>query len=179
MERMRGFITRRRLTAVIAVVAAGLTCAALPATVGAAGKVKKHGRMTGGGSVFTSTFRVTHGFQVRCNAADPRQNLEVNWDSGNRFHMTELTSATCFDSPNISEGQPRAGFDTYQGRGIGRYNGQPGARVKFEFTDAGEPGVNDTAYIRVRDAAGNTVLEVFGRLTFGNHQAHLATGGGP
>lgn len=129
------------------------------------------GRMTGGGSVFgQGQNRVTHGFQLRCDADDPRQNLQVNWQ-GNRFHLLDLTSADCQDTA-LDEGQPPAGFDTFIGTGTGRYNGQEGATIEFTFTDAGEPGVNDRARIVIRDAAGNVVLSVDGNLRFGNHQAH-------
>ncbi len=128
-------------------------------------------RMTGGGSVFAGDLRVTHGFQLRCDAEDERQNLEINWE-GNRFHLLELDSARCLDTP-LTERPPRAGFDTFIGTGTGRYNGADGATVEFTFTDDGEPGTGDHAVIVVRDASGTVVLEVSGGyLTFGNHQAH-------
>ena len=128
-------------------------------------------RMTGGGSIFgDSPFRVTHGFQLRCDAEDPRQNLEINWE-GNRFHLLDLTSAECEDT-ELDERPPTAGFDTFIGTGTGRFNNVDGATVAFTFTDDGEPGVDDTAKIVVRDAAGNVVLDVEGKLEFGNHQAH-------
>lgn len=50
------------------------------------------GRITGGGSIFRlDGVRVTHGFELRCDANDKRQNLEINWDGGNNFHLTEIT----------------------------------------------------------------------------------------
>ena len=129
------------------------------------------GRFTGGGSVFgTGQNRVTHGFQIRCDADDFRQNLEVNWQ-GNRFHLLDLTTADCQDTA-LDEENPVAGFDTFIGTGTGRYNGVEGATIEFTFTDDGEPGVDDLADIVIRDAAGNIVLEVSGDLNFGNHQAH-------
>lgn len=129
------------------------------------------GRMTGGGSVFVGDMRVTHGFQLRCDASDPRQNLEINWQ-GNRFHLLDLTSATCTDNPAIDEGQPVAGFDTFTGEGTGRYNGVPGYTIEFTFTDAGEPGVNDTAEITITGPGGDVLVVPTNELTFGNHQAH-------
>src|SRR5882672_5886748 len=59
------------------------------------------GRMTGGGSVFTTDGtevqtgdRVTHGFEIHCGAENGTiplpNNLEINW-SGNRFHLDYLT----------------------------------------------------------------------------------------
>lgn len=130
------------------------------------------GFMTGGGSVFTAGgVRVTHGFQLHCDAAELPNNLEVNWGKGNRFHLESLTSAACTDDPTIDPGSPAAPFDTYVGEGTGRYNGVSGATVKFTFTDAGEPGSNDMATIVISDSSG-VVLTVTGKLDRGNHQAH-------
>ncbi|MBI2876347.1 MAG: hypothetical protein HYY20_05650 [Candidatus Tectomicrobia bacterium] len=130
----------------------------------------KEGRMTGGGSVFQGS-RVTHGFQLHCDASQGPNNLEVNWN-GNRFHLETLTSAACSDAPNIDEAPPVAGFDTYKGEGTGRYNGVSGATAAWTFTDAGEPGGGDFAEIVITDANGNNVLTVSGFLNRGNHQAH-------
>lgn len=71
----------------------------------------------------------------------------------------------------IAPNPPAAGFDTYVGAGTGNDNGQPGATVKFTFTDAGEPGKNDTAEIEVK-VGSTTVLSVSGTLNSGNQQAH-------
>ena len=137
--------------------------------------------MTGGGSVFREgdgvqvvttgpkIGRVTHGFELRC---DNRPNtLQINWD-GNHFHLEQLLSGVCTDSPLITPNPPDAQFDTFTGTGNGRYNGVSGAYAEWVFTDAGEGGSGDTATIRIEDAGGNVVLEVSGYLTFGNHQAH-------
>jgi uncharacterized repeat protein (TIGR01451 family) len=128
-----------------------------------------HGRMTGGGTFGSQ--RVHHGFTLRCDPQANSQRLEVNWGKGNKFHLEQLTSATCLDDPKIGPSQPRAGFDTYRGAGTGRYNGAP-ATVVWTFTDAGEPGRNDTSQIVVRDAAGRIVLSASGSISNGNHQAH-------
>ena len=136
------------------------------------------GRMTGGGSVFTiDNARVTRGFQIHCDLREPN-NIEVNWPGGNRFHLTELTSAVCTDSPAVDQRPPGAPFDTFTGTGVGLYRGQPGARIEFVFVDAGEPGTSDTASIKVYDADDNLVLDVPGDpnvpgfLDHGNLQAH-------
>jgi len=128
--------------------------------------------MTGGGSVIYGDIRVTHGFVLRCDPSQNSNNLEVNWDSGNRFHLESLTAVSCSDNPSILPNPPKAGFDTLQGSGTGRYNGVSGATAVWTFTDAGEPGDNDTATILIKDADGNTVLSVSGNLSGGNHQAH-------
>ena len=130
------------------------------------------GRMTGGGSVFTDDgVRVTHGFQIRCDEDDDRQNLQVNWAGGQKFHLTDMIDATCLDT-DLEEAPPVAGFDTYVGTGTGRYNGEDGATIELTFTDDGEPGVDDTAEMVIRDASGEVVLTVSGSLQHGNHQAH-------
>ncbi len=130
--------------------------------------------MTGGGSVFTSVgVRVTHGFELHCSKSVTPNNLEVNWGKGNKFHLTELTAASCSDDPAISPAPPDAGFDTYRGSGTGTYNGVPGATAEWTFTDAGEPGGGtDSATLTIRDASSNVVLTVTGKLNNGNHQAH-------
>jgi len=136
------------------------------------------GRMTGGGSVFTiDDVRVTRGFEIHCDLRNPN-NLEVNWP-GNKFHMTELTSAVCTDSPAVDQTPPNsAPFDTFTGTGRGKLNNQPGARIEFVFVDAGEPGTSDTAWIKVFDKDDNLVLyvpgdpNVPGYLNNGNLQTH-------
>lgn len=137
------------------------------------------GRMTGGGSVFRiDGIRVTRGFQIHCDLREPN-NLEVNWPGGNRFHLLDLTAAVCTDSPAIDQTPPSsAPFDTFQGEGTGRYNGTEGATIEFVFVDAGEPGDEDTASIKIWDADGNLVLDVPGDpsvpdyLDRGNIQTH-------
>ena len=155
------------------VVLAGL---AIPVAAGATGPYPHEldGRMTGGGSIFPAEgLRVTHGFTLNCDASHKPQRLEVNWE-GNRFHLETLTSAQCSDDPTIAPPPPAAPFDTFRGTGVGRYNGQPGARIDFKLTDAGEPGTRDRARFEIRDARGHRVLRgtAAKRLTFGNHQAH-------
>ncbi|MBI4344161.1 MAG: VWA domain-containing protein [Euryarchaeota archaeon] len=130
------------------------------------------GRMTGGGSVFNGSMRVTHGFELNCTVSSPSNNLQVNWGKGNRFHLESLTTATCSNDPAIVPNPPNATFDTYVGNGTGRYNGMPGATAHWVFTDAGEPGTSDSATIHVWDPLGGLVLSVSGNLSGGNHQAH-------
>jgi hypothetical protein len=131
------------------------------------------GRMTGGGGVLTSVGElVTHGFELRCNPSDNVSNLQVNWGRGNSFHLERLTAASCSDDPTLQPNPPAAGFDTYRGAGTGRLNGAPGAKVEWVFTDEGEPGTKDGLQLVIRDASNNVVLQVSGRLSRGNHQAH-------
>jgi hypothetical protein len=132
----------------------------------------KAGRLSGGGSVFMADgHRVTHGFQLDCDATKSPNNLQINWN-GNRFHLETLTLAACTDSPNVAPDPPSAGFDTYVGAGIGRFNGLPGYKAEWRYIDAGEPGSSDSARIVIKDPADNIVLSVSGNLNRGNHQAH-------
>ncbi|HEX2013917.1 MAG TPA: hypothetical protein VLA68_01695 [Nitrososphaera sp.] len=129
------------------------------------------GRMTGGGRLEEDMI-VTHGFELHCNIEELPNNLEVNWDGGNHFHLDELTRVDCIDDPNINPRPPRAGFDLMEGGGIGTYNGEEGATIYFVLTDAGEPGSQDTARLLIRDADDNIVLDVQANLDQGNQQAH-------
>lgn len=134
-------------------------------------------RMTGGGSVGPSLIpvgaEVRHGFQLHCLSSVEPNNLEVNWPR-NIFHLEKLTGATCYTDPTVGgPAPPPAGFNTYEGNGEGRYNGISGYKAKWKFTDAGEPGTNDSARIVITDSSGTTVvLIVDGKLDGGNHQAH-------
>ena len=152
----------------------------------APGAITRRGRMTGGGSIFTSIgdtgvppgTRITHGFELHCDVNRKPNNLEINIHAGtgSRFHLEQLTFALCTDDPTIEPNPPAAPFDTYEGEGTGRYNGQPGATAEWIFTDAGEPGTSDRIKrLIIRDASGIVVLSIpepGHALTFGNHQAH-------
>lgn len=130
------------------------------------------GRMTGGGSVFeTDGTRVTHGFELHCDTADVPNRLEINW-AAHRFHLETLVTAFCFKDLTINAAHPTDIFNTYVGFGTGLLDGSPGATANWTFTDAGEPGTNDTATIVIKDSLGKVVLSVSGKLDSGNQQAH-------
>jgi hypothetical protein len=141
------------------------------------------GRMTGGGSCITAAtdfpagVRVTHGFEIHCNANILPNNLQINWrsdDQENHFHLDSLdpSNTFCIDDPAIEQTPPSAPFDTYFGLGTGSLNGVSGFTVDFIFTDAGEPGTDDTVEIVISGPSG-VVLDVGEcSLTFGNQQAH-------
>lgn len=126
------------------------------------------GRMTGGGTIGDNLAK--HGFELHCDASQLPNNLEVNWDKGNKFHLDTLTAAGCFDDPSITPNPPAAGFDTYVGKGTGTVNGVSGYTAMWKFTDAGEPGVNDTAAITITN--GTNTFTFSGNLSKGNQQAH-------
>jgi hypothetical protein len=132
--------------------------------------VPAKGRMTGGGTVGTTNVR--HGFELHCDVSDSPNNLQVSWSKNNKFHLETLESATCSDDPSIAPNPPPAGFDTYVGKGKGRYNGVSGYTIEFKFTDAGEPGINDNAQISITAPDSSVVLSVSGNINKGNQQAH-------
>jgi hypothetical protein len=157
------------------------------------------GRMTGGGSIFMGTeaegdffvepgTRITHGFQLHCDVNKGPNNLQIqihrpNGEGGN-FHLDHLNIVYCYDSPAIDQGKPAAPFDSLFAQGVGRYNGVAGYCADWEFTDAGEPGVDDQILsMRIwqpstpGDCSGGVVPIILSSnaghtLTYGNHQAH-------
>jgi hypothetical protein len=156
------------------------------------------GFMTGGGSVFTGPggvpgpgIRVTHGGKLHCGPTVLPNSLEINWNGGNKFHLEQLTQASCLDDKTIDAGHSTATFNTFVGVGIGNYNGREGYSVCFVLTDAGESGKKaDTANYVVGTsctvsansnsgkgsvtAGTGTVLKTDGPqpINSGNNQAH-------
>lgn len=128
------------------------------------------GRMQGDGSIISNGLKVTHGMNLNCDARKS-QTLDIKWAS-NQFRMERLYTTFCSDNPTIEAGHHAAGFNTYTGSGVGRYNGVSNATIDVIFTDAGEPGKNDFASYTIRDADGKLVLTAAGTLDKGNHQAH-------
>jgi hypothetical protein len=145
--------------------------------------------MTGGGWIMkehlspedSPDFKVTHGFVIYCDGS--HGNLEINWDSGNRFHMTSIVDVGCWDDEEVDPGNGRPpDFDSMRGWGMGRYNNEDGWCVEWMFTDDGEPGWDDRMHVEVgtqivgagdaRDCEGNEVLNAAGNLEGGNHAAH-------
>ena len=99
------------------------------------------GRMTGGGSVFLGTMRVTHGFEIHCSddndpgfVPEGPNNLEVNWGGGNNFHLTSLNLGVC-TMEGTPPNPPSAPFNHFYGEGTGKFNNQVGASIVFVFTD--------------------------------------------
>jgi hypothetical protein len=124
------------------------------------------GRFTGGGSIFTdSGVRVTHGFELHCDPAEGANNLEINFDQ-NRFHLSTLTTASCF--------MDSSGAFVIIGSGTGLYNGIAGYTITFTFTDAGEPGTSDRAIYDIVGPGNTPILSAGNLLDKGNQQFHAA-----
>ena len=123
--------------------------------------------MTGSGIIGTSRNpSVAHAFALHGNKDQLPNMLLVVWGR-NHFWLDTLTMVNIADDPTIDPRPPVAGFDTMHGRGVGKYNGVYGYQAEFIFTDAGEPGRNDWAWIKIAASNGDTIMEVSGFLRFG------------
>jgi hypothetical protein len=159
-----------------------LSCAAASALAGeACCTIGDAGRMTGGGSIICpgSAYRYTFGYELHCAREglpiSGPNNLEVNFSSGEHFHLTQLTRGFC-TGPGTTT--PNAPFNNFYGTGVGTLNGQP-AQIWFNLIDKAEPGAGvDIAGFTIQTAAGN-LLQCSNTLEGGNNQAHRATGNKP
>lgn len=112
------------------------------------------GRVTGGPNVSvitpSGTTVVTSGFELYCQPEGTPDfhpvfgpnNLEVNWDSGNHWHMKQLEFSFCTSDGQSPAPPPNtaAGGDTITLQGVGDCNGVDGIYGLFTFVDHGEPG---------------------------------------
>jgi hypothetical protein len=135
-----------------------------------------NGRFTGGGKqINVGGVAITKGLTIHCDLL-LSNNLEINWGGGHQFHMETHLTALCTDSPIIIQQPPKAPLDTMVGVGIGRFDGAEGYTVEFTLVDAGEPGSQDMAAIKIYETANpsNIVLNLPPTfLTGGNLQAHF------
>jgi hypothetical protein len=165
---------------------ARVSAAVLLATVVTSAWAWEAGRMTGGGSIIcpAPVYRVTFGYELHCQLENGDisgpNNLEVNFSSGDHFHLGTLTEAVC-SGPDTTT--PNAPFNTLTGAGTGTLNGQA-ATIRFVLEDNAEPGMNaDRAKFVITTTSGTgtrTVLDCGPRLLEGgNNQAHRATGSKP
>jgi len=133
------------------------------------------GRFTGGGKQIEvgGVAKITRGLTIHCDLL-LSNNLEINWDGGNNFHMLEhLETIACFDDPSFDQTPPAAPLDTLIGRGTGRLNGVDGYSIVFTLIDEGEPGTNDRMGFIITAPNGTVVINVpVTELTGGNLQAH-------
>jgi hypothetical protein len=133
------------------------------------------GRFTGGGKqIDVNGVAITKGLTIHCDLL-LSNNLEINW-AQHQFHMEDHTlTVSCTDDLNIEQKPPAAPLDTIIGIGTGRYDNNDGYTVRFKLVDAGEPGKNDMAELKIWETANpaNIVLNLpLTFLTGGNLQAH-------
>ena len=125
------------------------------------------GIWTGRGTVGSSV-NVTFSFRSH-HSLGYEDSMKVAWGHY-RFQLTQLTYVEVVDDPTISP-EPPAVNDTMHGIGVGECNGVAGCQVEFIFTDAGEGGQYDWAWIKITDLSAATVLETSGFLAKGNIRA--------
>lgn len=131
------------------------------------------GGMTGGGNVLDATYgRVTYGFSLQCDPVRTPNNIQVNWGRGQKFHLTNVTTSSCLNDPEVSPEPPVAAHDTIILSGTGRYNKTDGATIEFIAVDAGEPGREDMIRIRIMDGAVVVLDVLLQTVRGGNIQAH-------
>jgi hypothetical protein len=115
---------------------------------------------------------------LHCSTTSNPNRMEVNWKDPatgkeQRFHMTQMTSASCSDDPTITPNPPDASFDTHDGKGNGRLNGVLGATAEWRLQDAGERGTGvDRGNITIKNSSSTTVLQASGVTLDGDWQAH-------
>jgi hypothetical protein len=116
--------------------------------------------MTGGGSIIcpAPAYRVTFGYELHCqldnNKVSEPNNLEVNFSTGDHFHLTSLTESVC-SGPDTT--RPDAPFTTMTGEGTGTLNGQA-ATISFTLVDNAEPSAGrDTALFRISTTGGTAL----------------------
>lgn len=139
------------------------------------------GRMTGGGSIYCPApiYRLTFGYELHCQRDNGQlslpNNLEVNFSSGEHFHLTTLETSEC-SGPDTT--RPNAPFTTLDGTGTGTLNGEP-ATIVFRLVDNAEPGTGQDIASFSITSGGNTYSCGPLPLEGGNNQAHRATGNKP
>ncbi len=115
-------------------------------------------RMNSDGRIINTS--VTQSFELPFNLATPN-NLQVNWDGGNNFHLTTLNSTSC-DDLTTDQRPPVVPINTFNG--AGRYNNVDGATIEFVLVDVGETDSKYNAAFLIKDINGEVVLDVSGAL---------------
>ena len=142
------------------------------------GDVAAFGRFTGGpNAIEVGGTKVTTGLQIHCHPKDPSVNFEINWGGGDNFHLTDVTTVSCFDSPGLTPQPPKAPVDTMVATGYGTYNGAAGYTIEFLLGDSGEPDNKRTDVMRILIYATGNPSDVklnvpLQNISAGNIQAH-------
>lgn len=150
------------------------------------GKKNLNGYMNGIGLVLSSKGEpITHAFVLRSNLAGSNtmywgaftlpsnfggsNNFDITWGSYNKFQLTSLTEVSLIrETKNGVEGPY-----VISGTGVGKFKGVDGYKVKFAFSDGGDPGTKDFANILITNADGQEILAVSNQLIQGNYQIYL------
>jgi hypothetical protein len=113
-------------------------------------EVAAFGRFTGGpNAIEVGGTKVTTGLQIHCHPKDPSVNFEINWGGGDNFHLTDVTTVSCFDSPLVTPQPPKAPVDTIIATGYGTYHNVAGYTIEFTLVDSGEPDNKRTDQMRI------------------------------
>ncbi len=131
------------------------------------------GWMNVGGNIGSGSWKYTWGGAISCDGIAKKSFEYQDHRTGVQFKLRTVTTVTCSTIAGVSQGQPRAGFNTLVLAGTS----SDGKRVEAMFIDAGEPGRNDWVNIRVFDAGGTQISSVSGTLGGGNLQAHKGSSG--
>lgn len=89
-----------------------------------------------------------------------------------RFHLTDLTSASCRDNPSVANSGRGIGFDTHTGTGTGRLADGSSATASWTIVDGGGSGRRDQVSITIRDGRGQIVFQISDTLSSGRIQTH-------
>ena len=141
-------------------------------------EVAGYGRFTGGpNAIEVGGAKVTTGLQIHCHPKDPSVNFEINWGGGENFHLTDVTTVSCFDSPLVTPQPPKAPVDTIVATGYGTLNGAGGYTIQFTLVDSGEPDNKRTDQIAILiyttgDPSDVKLSVPLQFITAGNIQAH-------
>jgi hypothetical protein len=141
-------------------------------------EISAFGRFTGGpNAIEIGGAKVTTGLQIHCHPKDPSVNFEINWGAGENFHLTDVTTVSCFDSPAVTPQPPKAPVDTIVAIGFGTLNGVAGYTIEFTLVDSGEPDNKRTDQMSIliypTGNPGDVKLNVpLQNISAGNIQAH-------
>jgi hypothetical protein len=119
---------------------------------------------TGGGTVSSPKASVSlKAIVLHCDALRRPNSLSATWGSS-RFDLDVVLRSACTRPPGA-----RNKTRTQEGTGIGRFNGVPGASVRWKLVDNGANG-EDTASITVWNGDAAPILDVSGPIKPGQIQ---------
>ena len=114
------------------------------------------GWMAGEGRLTSGASYLDYAYVLDCNADRPNPKFKGKRNS-TAFNVTDITSISCTDDPNVTPAKSNAPFDTMQGTGTGTL-GSTAVIVEFKFVDGGVDGNGDSAAITIKRASDSVVL---------------------